>query len=384
MTTQLPCHVPITFTDELEDVKITWIWPNWIPDQTTTILFGGGGVGKSTVACDFASRLSLNRPFPDSSNPFSTPVGTLFLTHEDRPAASYRRKIAACGPPPYLQAFASYATYFDEASDKALFEFPKHLEHGLSESLHNFQFNSPSYNPNQYPVKLVVVDPLNTFKGDKVDPNQEASIRPILESMNEFAATHDLAFLCLCHTNKNASLTALERTLGSVAINNVARSSIALHPDPENRTRRLLVLAKHNYTEEQPAIGFHLQRIPNGDYGDVAPSYEKEFHYVDPDHLFAPRKLTASATTPLECLRTILSPGPQSSHHVKTIMQERYGFSESTTSRAFRRSGFYKFKQGRIVFWSVSDTNPFLQALQSRSMECINTREPSTTPNNKK
>lgn len=58
---------------------VDWLWPDWVPYGQLTVLVGGGGVGKTTVAQDFIHRCVTEKPAPNGAPFFRRTNKSLFV-----------------------------------------------------------------------------------------------------------------------------------------------------------------------------------------------------------------------------------------------------------------------------------------------------------------
>lgn len=75
-------------SDTYELKRYEWLWRPFIPRHEITLLTGGPGTGKSTIACDIAAALSRGRPLPGETAETAEQRGvlkTFILNAEDDP-----------------------------------------------------------------------------------------------------------------------------------------------------------------------------------------------------------------------------------------------------------------------------------------------------------
>ena len=78
--------------------RVDWLWPGRPPRGKIVTLDGNPGVGKSTLALNWAARVAASSPWPDSARP---PIGdVLILSAEDGIADAIRPRIDATGGDP--------------------------------------------------------------------------------------------------------------------------------------------------------------------------------------------------------------------------------------------------------------------------------------------
>src|SRR5947209_8046203 len=77
---------------EVQPEKVRWLDRGRIPLGTLTVLDGDPGVGKTSVALDYAARVSTGSEMPDGSpgDLSGMPAGVVTLSAEDDPAITLR------------------------------------------------------------------------------------------------------------------------------------------------------------------------------------------------------------------------------------------------------------------------------------------------------
>jgi hypothetical protein len=90
-----PDREPTGHTVRLSDVApeaLRWLWPGRIPAGRITLLEGDPGLGKSTLLCELAARISRGEPLP-GADPLvapGAPRGVLLFSAEDDPFDTIR------------------------------------------------------------------------------------------------------------------------------------------------------------------------------------------------------------------------------------------------------------------------------------------------------
>jgi putative ribosome biogenesis GTPase RsgA len=62
---------------DVEPELIQWLWENWIAIGKVATLAGNGGLGKSTLLCDWAARITRGDAWPDGTA--AGPVGSVIV-----------------------------------------------------------------------------------------------------------------------------------------------------------------------------------------------------------------------------------------------------------------------------------------------------------------
>lgn len=237
----------------IEAREIGWLWQYRMALGRISVLAGQGGIGKSYVMTDLAARLSTGDVMPDGS--LAERCEILFISGEDDPGDTIRPRLDAHGADVsrihLLRSVRRFSLDQKQKSSEVIFtlEDVEVLEDALR----------------RYPgVRLVVVDPIGSFIGARVDSNTDNQVRGVLAPVAKMAEQHNVAVLCVAHHKKGGGQIADELILGSRAFSALARSCWHVFVDPEDEERRLLLQGKNNIARRQHGMGFHIVGEPVG------------------------------------------------------------------------------------------------------------------------
>jgi len=247
---------------DIEPVPVQWLWFNRFALGKLCLLVGNPGVGKSFASLDMAARISVGNYWPDSSNlpddANCAPQGSVvILTAEDGLADTVRPRLDKMGADcnnifaiegvhleqedeqlkPRSDDKVPVTDFFDLSRDILL------LEKKLDE-LHN--------------VKLIIIDPLSAYYGTKIDTHKNAAIRSVLAPLAKLAERYDVCVIGISHLRKSTSEAAIYRVTGSIGQTAAARATWLIHPDKENKERRLLICLKNNLSREKSGLAFQI------------------------------------------------------------------------------------------------------------------------------
>ena len=215
--------------DEIETTKTTWLWENWIPFKAITILEGDPGLGKTTLLCDLAARVSNGMPMPCSELKYlgvdpdthedvmehpTTFGSVLFLSAEDDPDSTL-------GPRLYDAGASGRRVHFVEMALVDGLKFPDGLlvPVDIPKLTEKFRDAFP-------PVKLVIIDPIMAYLGG-IDTNKDNEVRSALGSLRTMAQELNCAVLICRHYNKaSKGKGGITAGGGSIAFTGAARSVI--------------------------------------------------------------------------------------------------------------------------------------------------------------
>jgi hypothetical protein len=190
-------------------------------------------------------------------------------------------------------------------------------------------------------VRLVIIDPISSYLGTRVDSHVNASVRGVLEPVGEMAERLRIAIVAITHQPKGTGTAAIHRFIGSIAFVAAARAAHLVISDPDDENRRLFLPVKNNNAPLGKGLAFRLEQRLVGDPGlaIVASSVVWE---SEPVTISADQALRAAddqgtgggaGTDAEEFLREVLAAGPVA---VKDIQAEAKaaGHSWATIRRA--------------------------------------------------
>lgn len=220
--------------------EIEWLWPGRLALGELTLIMGDGGNGKSTCTRDLAARLTVGGSFPEGGAHFPRSA-VVILTAEDHLGHTVRPSIEVHGGDPFLVAPL-------EAVRDARGERPFSLTTDL-----------PALDAviAEMDARLVVIDPLSAYFGTERDSYKDTDIRATLAPLQQLAARRRVALLGVCHIGKDADRAARHRLLGGIGFVNAARMVLAVGPDPDDESRRIVVSLQKNF-RTPPSLAFRL------------------------------------------------------------------------------------------------------------------------------
>ena len=217
-----------------------WTVDGWIPRGQVTLLYADGGVGKSQIILQLLTSICLGERWFG----LGTAKGTaLYLGAEDDLEELHRRYNDIIGA-----GFYSYED-FDDVVFTSLA--------GEDALLANYDPRSKIIRPSalmkevtaaieQHQPSICVIDTLaDVFPADE---NDRALARQFIGMLRKPAIEHQCALVVLAHPSLSGMSTG-RGTSGSTGWNNSVRSRITMERDQENPDRRILSLAKSNYSK---------------------------------------------------------------------------------------------------------------------------------------
>jgi hypothetical protein len=226
--------------------RVSWLWEGFIPLGKLTVIDGDPGLGKSTLSCDLAARVSTGRLMPDGTPGILG--GVVLLSAEDGLSDTICPRLMAAGAD--LSRIVFLRGMRTDHGER-LPEIPcdlAALEQAIRES----------------GALLVVVDPVMAFLGGDVNAHRDQDVRRALAPLARLAERTGAAIVVLRHLNKTAGTAAIYRGGGSIAIAGAARSVLLVANDPEDEDRRVLASIKANLATEPNSLSFRVVGAENG------------------------------------------------------------------------------------------------------------------------
>ncbi len=236
----------------MADVKprpVNWLWHGRIPAGRLTLLAGRPGEGKSMATMDWAARVTRGTPWPDGS---TCPVGSVVLVAgEDDPEETIRPRLDAHG-----------------ADCKRVSMLQAVVRINAKGVAHEAAFTLADIEPLRLTLArlpdcaLVIIDPIGSFVGGKVDAHRDNEVRAVLAPLGALARETGAAVLIVAHLRKGSGSNADDLVMGSRAFTGMARSVLHLMLDPADNQRRLLLPGKNNLAEPPAGLAFAISGEP--------------------------------------------------------------------------------------------------------------------------
>jgi hypothetical protein len=346
-----PGREPLAPTVRLSDVApepLRWLWPGRIPAGKITLLDGDPGLGKSTLLCELAARISRGEPLPgagaDAAPP--GPRGVLLFSAEDDVFDTIRPRIDAAGGDP--QRIAAFVAVPDGTDTGRPFALPHDLP--ILEAV-----------VGRLDVALVIIDPLVAFLRPGVSATSDQQVRHALGALKAAAERTGAAIVVVRHLNKSAGANPLYRGAGSIGIIAAARAGLLLAADPDDPERRILALTKGNLARSAPALAFRLEDVPGATVARVVWDGESPWTATQllQTQIADDGDETRSAVDDARAwLRQTLEAGPRPAAELRHEAAA-HGIGEKTLYTARKREGITAYKErvpnGRW-FWLLETT----------------------------
>jgi hypothetical protein len=246
---------------------IEWLWTGWIPKGYITLVAGETGASKSTVFADISGRVTTGAPWPgefDCPNAWRRPERVLWLGSEDSTEEMTVPRLVACG--------ANLASVVEITG---VLQDGKRNTFSMQDDIEQVSEWLTIARDEGHPFAMLVIDPVTSYlpgqRLRKVDMNDAAHLRSILEPWLPLAQKFNIAIICVTHFAKDTTRSMLNRVLGSTAFVATCRSFIAVIQQPADEDEepdphaKVLMQVKMNLPEHPGgAWKFHTERVEVG------------------------------------------------------------------------------------------------------------------------
>jgi hypothetical protein len=319
---------------------VDWLWEQRIPLGKLTLMAGHPDVGKSQLLLDIMARVTSGQKAPGDGG--MQHGACLLAATEDDYQDTIIPRLTAAGAN-LERCFSIGAEAYDI---KAL---SREID-GKVKSLRDRRIR----------VRMVGIDPLAAYMGERVNTNNDTSVRVALRPLIEVCGTHRLALIAVRHLRKSgvesgtkgASMDLISESKAFAA---VARAIYLICTDPQDETRQLM-LRMRNALAPPTKTGLAYRIIPQEVWAHTPRGgvtiQSSRLAWVDATvTMTADEAVTVARDQPnlseaKDWLSEILAKGPMPSKRVIDAGR-RAGFKEDTVRRAAealkvqkRRSGF--------------------------------------------
>lgn len=227
----------IITADQIEVKALSWLWFPFIPFGKVTVIQGDAGDGKSTLVLTLAAMLSRGEAMPFSIDDEREPINIIYQSSEDDADDTIVPRYLNAGGDPKRLFFISEEEKMLSFSDERLLKAIQ-----------------------QTGSKLVILDPLSAYIGEKTGINSANEIRAQFRPLIDIAKQTGCAVVIIHHMNKMTGQKAINRAVGSVDIVAAARSVLLVaRTDREKPDERILVQVKCNIGPTGNAIVFSVE-----------------------------------------------------------------------------------------------------------------------------
>lgn len=246
-----------TSAADIEAKKVQWFWRNRIVKNAVNVVAGPGGVGKSFLTMFMAALASTGGSWPDGGGAVEA-CDVLLLCAEDDQSCVIKPRLVANGADCRRIRVADSAVKISPDGKETEIAFTLD-DIGLIED-----------HLDEYPnTKLVVIDPIGSFIGGKVDTNTDNQVRAVLAPLKLIAESRGVTFVLIAHHNKSKGTDPDEMILGSRAFSAIARSCLHVFEDRDDQERKLLLAGKCNVGKQAPGLAYKITEAADGMQGAI-------------------------------------------------------------------------------------------------------------------
>jgi hypothetical protein len=230
---------------QIEPEPVRWLSQGRLAAGKITVLDGDPGLGKSTLLCEWAARITRGEALPGGQP--GPPRDVIILSAEDDLHDTIRPRIDAAGGDP--DQIVSLFAVPDGTGSGRPFVIPGDIPILEGVILHA-------------DVALVIVDPLMAYLHRRHNANSDQDVRRALAALKTLGERTGVAIVVVRHLNKSTSANPLYRGGGSIGIIGAARCGLLLAQDPEFPPRRILAATKGNLGRPPASLIFRLEPVP--------------------------------------------------------------------------------------------------------------------------
>jgi hypothetical protein len=231
----------------IEPTLTEWVWEGRVPLGAMTPFVGTEGLGKTAAGTLLVAKLTRGRLPGDL---YGRPINVGLITPEDDAGATIRKRLDAAGADP--------SRVIDMKMRKGDLERPFSLPEDTDKLAAFVEAQA---------IEFIWADPLVTLLNARVNSWNDVAIR---EAMTPLLGVLEERKVTLCgalHTNKNSSTDSRQRSMGSIAWRQLARSYLFVGLDPDDPTgalgpARCLAHDKCNLGPTARTVRFALQTRP--------------------------------------------------------------------------------------------------------------------------
>lgn len=218
---------------EIQMREVEWLWYPYLPFGKLTIIQGDPGEGKTTFALRLAAACSTGRPMPGMES--LSPFNVIYQSAEDGLEDTIKPRLTEAG--------ADQERVINIREDKkSLHLLDSRIEKAIL----------------QCDAKLLILDPLQGYLGERIDMNRANEIREVMKAIGQVAQRTGCAIVLVGHLNKATGMSSAYRGLGSIDFRAAARSVLVVGRLRKNKNIRVIVHDKSSLAPEGKSLAFNL------------------------------------------------------------------------------------------------------------------------------
>lgn len=237
---------------------IDWVWNGWLARGTIHLIAGAPEAGKTTISLMLAATASSGSSWPDGTRAVAGNV--LIWTGEDDPAQTIKPRLVQMGAD--VKKISIVKAARDEKGKLRPFNPSTDLP-------------SLTLAAKEIPggVDMLIIDPIVSVIGGKVDNGNNAGHREKLQPLVDFGEEMKCAVVGITHFTKGTiGKDPVERVTGSLAFGAVARVVLVATKNQGGDPERMFVMAKNNLAPSVGGFGYSIVGSPLTERPDIVAS----------------------------------------------------------------------------------------------------------------
>ena len=300
--------VEIIRMSEVDTQTVEWLWEPYIPFGKVTIVQGNPGEGKTTLALRLCAACTNRKPFPAMAE--HEPFNVIYQTAEDGLGDTVKPRLMEA------DADLDRVLVIDEGKQELSLS-DERIERAIR----------------QTGARLIILDPIQAYVGEKTDMNKANEIRPIFRRLAEVAERTGCAVVLIGHLNKAAGGQSAYRGLGSIDFRAAARSVLLIGRVKREPNVRVIIHDKSSLAPEGKPVAFCLDP-------ETGFSWIGEYDITADELLSGAGGNTATKTEQAERLiLDLLADGKELASEEIVKAAAEAGISERTVQNAKRNMG---------------------------------------------
>lgn len=238
-----------TLLSAVQPEPVCWLWYPRLALGKLTPLDGDGALGKTLLVYDLIARLTTGRPMPGETSSGMI-GGAVIISAEDGLKDTIQPRLERAG------AALSRVSFLGELKDEDTDEYERPFSLATDLDYLDQEITRVS-------AKLVLIDPILAFLSG--DIYKENYIRGALAPLKSLIEKRNVAALLIRHTPKHGNDRLAYQGLGSVALTNLARTTLFAVRNPNDEEQIVLVNPKNNLARPAPKLLYRVVSEPGED-----------------------------------------------------------------------------------------------------------------------